>query len=308
MKKYFYSVSQFTLLLLAGFAATFCIAEPIQKAQFWATGVSTSRATYESLLAEELLKKTEAEYGPYNFGVNYLQVNYDRGRRVVAEGRVVNFFTNPLPARKLEIDRELSVIHTPVMHGLLGYRVLIVRKDNLEKFKRIENYSDLQKFKAGQVNFWADVPVYEENGLPLVLSSSFESLFFMLSRGRFDYIPLSVGEARQTLEEISTQYDNLVIVPDIVIYYPFPVFFQASKHYPELTVRLRKGMQIAQSDGTLDKLFNHYFHDVLTELNSENIRLFRLTNSNLPAGISVREPELIHTNNIVLAPGVVSIP
>ncbi|WP_075184645.1 hypothetical protein [Teredinibacter haidensis] len=299
--------ARITLAFLGVACSAFSFAQPPLQAKFWATGLSTTRATYESLLAEHLLDITQPTHGPYEFSVHYLQVNYDRGRRVVAEGKEVNFFTNPLPARKLEMDGELNVISVPLLHGLLGYRVLIARKQDLHIFASIENYADLQKLKAGQVNYWADVPVYKENGLPLVVGSSFESLFFMLSRGRFDYIPLSAGEAVQSLSEVGPDYGNLAIVPGIVLYYPFPVFFQVSKHHPKLTARLEHGLKIAHKEGSLDTLFYRYFKDVITQMNRENTRLFYLKNSNIPAPFSLEPPKLVSTQRVISAPGLIDV-
>jgi len=276
------------------------------KAAFWATGLSTSRATYESVLAEILLQRTQVDFGPFDFSVNYLDVNYDRGRRVVAKGQEVNFFTNPLPAKQMAFDRQLNVIPLPVMKGLLGYRVLIVRKTDVKKFKSIQSYSDLQNFRAGQVNYWADVPIYEENALPLVVGTTFDSLFFMLSRGRFDYIPLSAGEAKQTLKELGSEYNDLTIVPDIMIYYPFPVFFQVSDHYPKLSERLTIALELAITDGTLDRLFKSYFTDVLVELNSEKLRVFSLKNSLLAAPHSDTPPILVKAGTIIPSPEIIA--
>lgn len=264
--------------------------------------MSTPRATYESLLAEHVLNKTRDAFGPFHMEVNYLQVSYDRGRREVAAGEIVNFFTNPLPVKRLPMDSELNIIPVPVMKGLLGYRVLIVKRKNVDKYRAISRYEDLKKFSAGQVNDWADVAIYQENGLPVVQGTSFESLFYMLSRDRFDYIPLSAGEAEKTLEELKTQYKDLVIVPNLVIYYPFPVFFQVSKNHPQLSRRLSEGVKLASADGTLDRLFKQYFSDVLILLNSPDIRLFELYNPNLPPNYPFVRPVLTSTRKVVSSP------
>jgi len=280
--------------------------QPVTHANFWATGLSTSRAAYESELAKALLEITTPEFGPFELTVNYLQVNYDRGRRLVADGVEVNFFSNPLPARKLEMDAELDVISAPLLKGLLGYRVFIVKTENLQRFAAIKSYEDLQRFKVGQVNYWADVPIYIDNKLPLVEGTSLESLFFMLSRGRFDYIALSIGEAKKTLEEMQYLYRELTIVPDIAIYYPFPVNFQVSKRAPQLSRRLEKGARLAQQKGSMETLFNKHFSSALKELQSEKLRLFILSNANELNQPSTQTVPLTKTKNLIYSPKVIN--
>lgn len=302
--KAFAASASFTAILFIAVVESSSALEASTKAEFWEPASSRSRAAYETMLAKHILENTRSEFGDYVFNTRVLDVNFDRGRRIVADGKLVNFYTNPLPVNLLEEDGELKVISIPVMQGLLGYRFLIVRKTDLEKFKKIQSFSDLQQFRAGQVNYWADVEIYEENNLPVVLSTSFESLFYMLSRGRFDYIPLSVGEATQTLSDIKSEYGELAIVPSVIIYYPFPVFFQVSKEHPTLVNRLTKGLIQAQKDGSLTKLFNEYFADEIKELAEKEYLLFQLGNSNLPKEFLLGSPMLTKKARVFPAPGV----
>lgn len=291
-------------VIAVGVASPAIAANTITKAEFWAPGFSRSRATYETMLAKHILESTRSEFGDYTFNTHILDVNFDRGRRIVADGKKVNFFTNPLPVTALDMDRELNVIPVPVMRGLLGYRSLIVRKSDLEKFKKMHSFSELQQFRAGQVNYWADASIYKENTLPLALGTSFKSLFYMLSRGRFDYIPLSIGEAKQILKDVTNEFGELAIVPNVVIYYPFPVFFQVSKEHPILVKRLTKGLLQAQKDGSLDNLLNTYFADELQTLSEKNLILFQLANTNLPKEFSLISPMLAKKARVLPAPGV----
>ncbi|TVZ39110.1 extracellular solute-binding protein, family 3 [Alteromonadaceae bacterium 2753L.S.0a.02] len=271
-------------------------------AQFWATGLSSVRANYESQLARAALESTAGEYGPFVMEVTYMDVSFERGRRVVAAGDQVNFFTNPLPTKNLESDQGLQIIATPVMHGLLGYRRLIVRKEDLPRFKYLKSFSDLQQLSAGQVKDWADNSVYTENSLPLVESNNFEKLFFMLSRKRFDYIPLSVAETDKMLLEIGDRYGKLAIVPKVILFYPFPVVFQVSKNNPQLVARLEIGLAKLQKNGAMEKLFRDNFKEQLKALESKDTVLFQLKNSNVPSDYSLSDPKLVKTKHRVFSP------
>jgi len=274
----------------------------VTEANFWATGYSEARAAYESSLAQHILAETVDDYGDYRFEQRFLGVNFDRGRRIVAEGDKVNFYTNPIAPRGFKHERALNVIKMPVMQGLLGYRRIIVLKQNLEKFQRIHSFDDLKKLRAGQVSYWADVEIYNENKIPLVVSSGFDSLFHMLERGRFDYLPLGIGEAEKIVDAHNALCPDLAIVPEIIIYYPFPVFFQVSDKFPILTKRIEKGLKQAHSDGSLITLLNHHFGKELSDLQNERQRVFVLRNSNIPGNLNLNKPTLIRDRTLIEAP------
>ncbi|WP_018276250.1 transporter substrate-binding domain-containing protein [Teredinibacter turnerae] len=270
-------------------------------AQFWATPISPARASYETALVQAILEATKSQYGPYKLEVKYLTVSFDRGRRAVALSDGVNFFANPLQFSHLETDINLQLIAEPLMEGLLGYRRLIVRKEDLQMFTELSDFSTFAKLRPGQATDWADNAIYQENHLPLVEAISLENLFNMLERKRFDYLPLSIGEAPHLMKGLVETEEKFAIVPNLVLFYPFPVMFQVSKQHPELVTRLTQGLEQVKASGEYQTLLKTHFAKELEFLAKGEYKLIHLSNKSVKQ-FDLNEPRLAKPTTFYRSP------
>lgn len=93
-----------------------------------------------------------------------------------------------------EYKEAMHAVRIPLLKGLLGHRIFIIRDSEQELFDTIENFAQLKKIRLGQGRFWTDTTVLQKAGMEVIAPVKFESLFYMLEGGRFDYLPRALHE------------------------------------------------------------------------------------------------------------------
>jgi hypothetical protein len=238
-----------------------------------------SRYAYRTQLLQLILDKTR-EQGEFILRPTYTQVTQDRGIQLLI-ARKIDVVSLPTT---VEREHELLPVKMDIMQGLLGYRLLLIRRQQQAAFSQIQTLEQLRHFSAGFGSQWADLPILQSNGLRVVPSPQYEHLFAMLEKGRFDFFPRGLNEAfREQAERQLTQPD-LAVESDLALYYPYPVYFFVHRQDEALAQRLRQGLQRAQLDGSMFKLFMHYHGEDLAKANLPRRRLFQLRNPLLPEG------------------------
>lgn len=265
--------------------------------RYWDLGASQNRDEYQFELLKLALEKTKNTYGDYELIRVDQKITSLRASREVSRGEIINIEASPNWTTEVvpsEIRKDPRIaVKIPVLQGLLGYRRLVIRKSDLEKFNNITRESQLQQLVAGQGKDWEDVFIYRENGYQVNDEADYYNLFAMLVAGRFDYIPLSAIEAEDFIHKFGKYSQAVTIAPDILIYYPFPVLFQVSIHHPELAQRVEKGLNKAKHDGSMEKLFQAHFAAEVTKLRAARNRTFVLENKRVPVQLRLAEPILI---------------
>lgn len=177
-----------------------------------------------------------------------------------------------------EKDDALLAVRIPVLKGLLGHRLFIIRSADQERFEKINNFSDLIKFNAGQGTFWGDTQVLKNANIPTVTTIKYPNLFFMLEGGRFDYFPRAVHEP--WVEVQSRPELNLVVDKNTMLIYPYAMYFYLNKSNQSLHDKIYKGFEMAISDGSFDELFfNHpMIKNALDQANLAQRKVIRIDN------------------------------
>ena len=85
-------------------------------------------------------------------------------------------------------DTELYPIAFPVLKGLLGHRVCLIRKGEQARFDGLMTGYDFteKKINICQGEYWPDTEVLQRNGLPVVTSKAYLPIFDMLQEGECD--------------------------------------------------------------------------------------------------------------------------
>src|SRR4051812_43088600 len=91
-------------------------------------------------------------------------------------------------------ERNLHMIRVPVLKGLMGYRLLVIRKQDEAKFSNINTKEDLLKLSAGQGMHWPDTDILRANEFRLTEAMAKENLYKMLAAKRFDFFPRGAVE------------------------------------------------------------------------------------------------------------------
>lgn len=192
-----------------------------------------------------------------------------------------------------DIDREAAgalPVHVPIDRGLMGWRLLLVRKAELARWAEVSSLSALRRYVAGQGHDWPDTAILKANDLPVTTSTNYEALFRMLEVGRFDYFPRSILEI--DAEVARGRHPDLAIVPGLMLHYPAAAYLFVSPGQPELARELTRGLEAAVADGSLQKLHLEHYGALLRAHPVAPERVIRLMNPRLPPSTPLHRPEL----------------
>ena len=190
----------------------------------------------------------------------------------------------------IEREQRLLPVRIPLDKGLYGWRIALLRADRAQLLRQVHSLGDLQALSAGQGHDWPDTAILRHNGLPVVVTSSYDSLFRMLDAGRFDYFPRAVIEI---WAEAKNRPDAAITVDrHLLLHYPTALYFFFSPRNPELADSVRAGMQLALADGSFDRLFMQHYGASLQQVDFAARRVLELNNPLLPAATPLQQREL----------------
>lgn len=180
-----------------------------------------------------------------------------------------------------EKESRMRTVRIPVLKGLLGHRIFITRSEDKAKFANIKSLNDLKKYHAGQGTFWGDTKVLKDAGIPTITTIKYGNLFPMLEGSRFDYFPRAVHEP---WTEVSSRPElNLVVDTNVMLVYPFAMYFFVNQDNQRLHDLIYQGFEAAIKDGSFNELFfNHpMIKDVLEKANLHQRTVLRVDNPNM---------------------------
>lgn len=208
-----------------------------------------------------------------------------RAMRALASGRLIDvMWTVSTPER----ERLLRPVRVPIDRGLIGWRVLAVRRDAVARFAAVREIGDLAPLVGAQGHDWPDLAILQANGLHTLASPSYASLFELLERGRIDYVARGAGEA---VPEIAERPDrDLVVEPRLVLHYPSALYFFVRPGNETLAEHLDRGLRRAIEDGSLGALFEQAYGADLARLDLASRHRLDLVNPQLPPQTPLSHP------------------
>jgi len=210
--------------------------------------------------------------GDYNVKLSNADVNQERARALVEEGRLSVFDTGFQPT----LEDRFDPIYLPIDRGILGWRLFIIHKENAGKFASVEGLKDLQKYSAGQGNGWGDIAILENAGLTVKTASKIPYLIKMVGGNRFDMFPLGANEVFTFLDKYRDGDANLMVEEKVTLVYPYGRFYFVKKGNEKLASAIRTGMEKALDDGSLQALLkdHKFFADAFNRANlSDRVRI-----------------------------------
>lgn len=221
----------------------------------------------------------------------------DESTKNNTEGRVIQMVDeNQLDvcffATTNEFEERMRPIRIPMLKGLLGYRVLLIKQGNQSKFDGIRTIEDLKRVSLGSGRAWADTDVLVANSLNVVKVLKYDGMFFMLDGGRFDAFPRGAHEPWAEIAKRPTL--GLEVEKNLLLVYPNPYYFFVNKNNVELAKAIEKGLRIAMEDGSFDQYFlnDPAVKDVLEKANLKNRTIIHLQNPTLPKATPVDDKSL----------------
>lgn len=249
-----------------------------QEIRLWVGGMSPALRDYEVALFKEALLRTAKPSRPYQVTLLHRPMSAQRSKIETERGTNVHaHFTSTWYGDFVD-SNNVHLLHYPFFQNKLGLRKCLTREKNLPHFKNVKSIEALKTLKLGQQRSWIDVEIYSRNGIPVVEATDFENLFRMMERDRFDCLPLSVLEIDKVLEEQKKNHPDLVVVPDLYIFYPIPVFLSVSRFQQGLADRLDHGLSILFKDGTALRMFEQHYKSVDMHVEDSSDRLIVLEN------------------------------
>ena len=201
-----------------------------------------------------------------------------RAIRALASGQLIDvLWTVSTPER----ERQLRPVRVPIDRGLIGWRVLLVQRSALPRFRDVREAGELAALRGAQGHDWPDLPILRANGLDVLASPHYDSLFELLARGRIDYVPRGIGEVRP--EASARAGTGIVIEPNLLLHYPSALYFFVHPDNESLARQLDRGLRLAHADGSLTALLDQAYGEDLAALHLSRRHRITLTNPLLPA-------------------------
>lgn len=172
-------------------------------------------------------------------------------------------------------DSELYPIAFPVLKGLLGHRVCLIRKGEQARFDGLMTGYDFteKKINICQGEYWPDTEVLQRNGLPVVTSKAYLPIFDMLQTGECDCF---LRGAQEIIPEYQSRKAQVDIEQSFLVQYPQPGFFYVNRDNKLLAMRIELGLLRALDDGSYEELFNKLMSPQLDQLNLKSRTSIRL--------------------------------
>jgi ABC-type amino acid transport substrate-binding protein len=154
----------------------------------------------------------------------------------------------------------LQVLRVPIRRGLLGVRVLMVRRERLAEFSRLRDLEQLKRrYVMGYGAHWLDNALLRQLGFRLRDYSNYSDLFRALAQGEVDYLNRGVNEVWAELDHPLLVPHGLGVVPGLALSYPLDDYFHLSPLQRAWLPRLQAGMQTLWRDGRYRRLYFETF-------------------------------------------------
>ncbi len=191
-----------------------------------------------------------------------------------------------------ELERELLPIRIPLMRGLLGYRVSITHRDNIERFQQ-PGFS-LASARACQVRHWPDVEILRDNDYLVITVNEYSRTFELTNRKRCDYFPRAIYEGYGELQQAQANFPDLTMYDDSLLYYPFPLYYFTRKSNLGKANWLEQGLMLAIEDGSFDQMMREHplTQDLFPLDKWQDKPVIKLENDNLPAQTPLNNADL----------------
>ncbi|QRK81557.1 hypothetical protein JM642_12840 [Shewanella sp. LZH-2] len=215
-----------------------------------------------------------------DFGVASIQISDDimsRNRifRGLLEGKTVNVIAE---ASNSQWDEQLIPIKIPIRKGIQGFRVFIIKKQNLSIMANINTLAQLMALDTGSGSQWSSKAAMQNAGFNVIESIQYDNLFNMLSMGRFVTFGRGINEAFKEVELFKSRYPDLVVDNHILLHIPLATYYYVAPDQPRLASRIQEGLKRVIANGKFDELFYQRHCDFLLKSNINHRRVFKINN------------------------------
>lgn len=219
-----------------------------------------------------ILESSRDKYGDYQLVPVTVEMSQGRTSIMVQQGKSIDV-TWRMTSKALETD--LQPIFIPVLKGLMGMRIAVIRRDDVNIFSPTLSLEELKALSAGQGYDWPDSDILRHNGFDVIEGSAF-SMLTMLEKFRFDYFPRALHEP---WIEIADK-EQFIVESHFLLKYAAPMYFFTSKGNMRLAARLNYGFSNIVESGAFDEFFYQHSvtQNILVKANLPQRKVFSLEN------------------------------
>lgn len=161
------------------------------------------------------------------------------------------FYSGGSPQR----EKRFEQIDIPLSRGLLGHRIFVTRKDQLDQLAQIKTLDEFRDYAVIGSGFgWPDTDIFRAAGFK-VLPAEWKNIWRMLSVGRTNVFNLGVHEAHAERANFDEIYPNLTVDNNLLVKYRFGFFFYVRKDNRAVAELIERGLERAYEAGAFMQLF-----------------------------------------------------
>lgn len=198
------------------------------------------------------LDKTRDDFGDYLLEPSNQPMPQGRAINLLASNQELDVLWSMTSRQR---EEKLLPVRIPLLKGLMGYRIFIIRAEDQVWFNNIRTLDQLRELRAGQGHDWPDTEILRANGFH-VEAAPYAHLFDMLEAGRFDFFPRALNEPWQEMD--TRDDDHLTVEKHLLLYYPTASYFFVNQNNTALAERLETGLERAIADGSFEQLFREH--------------------------------------------------
>lgn len=153
-----------------------------------------------------------------------------------------------------ELEANFLPIRISLLKDLNRFRVLLIRAEDQPRFDKIGSIAQLRKLQAGSGANWPSTAMLKRSQLPVLTVANTHLLTPMLKANRIDYMARNLSEAwdeSQMYKDVGLALEQHLLLEGGVDFY-----FFVNKNNKPLADRIERGLQLAQADGSFDRLFD----------------------------------------------------
>lgn len=233
------------------------------------------RYQYTYDLLQLVIDATKADFGEASLQVSDLIMSRNRIFRALQEGETINVIAE---ASNLQWNKQLIPIKIPIRKGIQGFRIFIIKKENVSRLAQITSLAQLTALDTGSGSQWSTKVAMQQAGFKIIESNQYDSLFNMLLKGRFITFGRGVNEVFQEVEQFNQQYPDLVVDESIMLHIPLATYYYVSPNKPRLAQRIQIGLQRIIDNGQFDQLFYQRHCDFLIKSKLNQRLVFKIDN------------------------------
>jgi hypothetical protein len=248
-----------------------CLAQDIVR-YVYSKSHPDSKEKYFIDLLKLVLEETKTEFGDYKLQPVAIEMAQERTSIMLESNKYVDL-TWRMTTKNLE--QRLQAIYVPLLKGVMGYRIFIIRPESQQVFSKDMTLEDLKLIRLGQGYDWPDSKILKANKFSITLGHS-NNLLKMLEKKRFDYFPRALHEPWLEI----AHNNNFVIEKNIALKYFAPMYFFVNRSNKRLASRLNMGLAKLFDSGKFDQFFRSHelISGVLSKVNLHQRKVFELSN------------------------------